>query len=153
MQEKLIPDFRCKEDLTLPESLIQDYMKNGTNLRCPRGTQSERASECIGQCQINLANKEVISVLNPITDVVYITSLDDTDLVNYEGELGSLAAKLARERGDGTDTNIPQSTDTKKRNLANIKDPKFYLNASERDYNIIGPGVQDKFYQMAIKPL
>ena len=50
-------------------------MKNGTNLVCPRGTQSERNSECLGQCVINLANKEVISVLNPVTDVIGVSSL------------------------------------------------------------------------------
>jgi hypothetical protein len=102
---------------------------------------------------INLANKEVISVLNPVTDVVYITSLDLRDLSTYTGELGSLADKLARERNGGTDSNGPHSTDKAKRNLASTKDPKAFLNASKRDYNIVGPGVSDKFFQMAIKPL
>ena len=38
LNEKLLPTFRCPDDSELPENLIQDYIKNGTNLICPRGT-------------------------------------------------------------------------------------------------------------------
>lgn len=75
-------------------------MSNGTILRCPRGTQSERASECLGQCVINLANKEVISILNPVTDVIYKTSLDRPELSMVGLDvLGSVAEKM-RARGE-----------------------------------------------------
>jgi hypothetical protein len=54
-------------------------MRNGTNLVCPKGTESERGSWCLGQCQVNLANKLAVSVLNPVKDVVGITSLSVKD--------------------------------------------------------------------------
>ena len=38
----------CPEDLLLPEELIRDYIQNGTNLICPKGTFSERGSRCLG---------------------------------------------------------------------------------------------------------
>ena len=78
----------------MPEALIQEYMKNGTNLICPKGTKSERSSSCLGQCIINLANKEIISVLNPVTDVIQITSVSEKESM-IEDELGSLAERLA----------------------------------------------------------
>ena len=68
-------------------------MNNGTRLRCPRGTQSDRGSECLGQCVINLANKQVISVLNPVTDVIGRTSLEDPAQSQAKGYLGSLAER------------------------------------------------------------
>jgi len=41
-------DIRCEEDQTLPESLIQSYIQNGTNLVCPKGTESDRGAWCLG---------------------------------------------------------------------------------------------------------
>ena len=100
MNEQLLPTFRCPEDSLLPEDLIQEYINNGTNLRCPRGTQSERASECLGQCIINLANKKVITILNPVTDVIYKTSLERPELSQVGLDvLGSVAEKK-RARGE-----------------------------------------------------
>lgn len=75
MDEVLLTDIRCEEDQTLPEHLIQDYIKNGTNLVCPKGTESDRGSWCLGQCKINLVSKEPMSILNPVNDIYGITSL------------------------------------------------------------------------------
>ena len=41
----------------------------------------------------------MISVLNPVTDVIKITSLADKELSNVKDELGSLAERRAREQG------------------------------------------------------
>ena len=48
LEEKLLPNFECVEDDLLPEELIIDYVKGGTNLICPVGTESERGSWCLG---------------------------------------------------------------------------------------------------------
>lgn len=44
----LLVNDKCKEDNFLPAELIEEYFQNGTNLRCPRGTSSDRNSYCIG---------------------------------------------------------------------------------------------------------
>lgn len=67
---ELYLDKRCEQDNSLPEELIQEYLVNGTNLKCPPGTESDRASWCIGQCVINIASKEPVSKLNPVVDVI-----------------------------------------------------------------------------------
>ena len=76
----LLTDIRCAEDSNLPQLLIDDYIKNGTNLRCPKGTESERGSWCLGQCAVDLASKVAMSVLNPVKDVIGITSLTGEDI-------------------------------------------------------------------------
>jgi hypothetical protein len=38
----------CIEDDLIPLELKISYIKNGTNLQCPRGTESERRSWCLG---------------------------------------------------------------------------------------------------------
>jgi len=48
LNESLIPTFKCSEDEFLPDKLIEDYIKNGTNLICPNGTESERGQWCLG---------------------------------------------------------------------------------------------------------
>ena len=78
-------------------------MKNGTNLKCPKGTFSERGSWCLGLCTINLANKELVSTLNPITDVITITSLKEPSLSMLKDEIGSLAERLNPSGGSSED--------------------------------------------------
>jgi hypothetical protein len=75
LKNTLLVDKRCDEDLSLPPDLVEKYIVNGTNLKCPKGTDSERGAWCLGQCKINLASKEPVTILNPITDVITITSL------------------------------------------------------------------------------
>lgn len=131
LEEDLVPDVRCPEDDLLPDELIESYTKNGTNLRCPKGTQSERASWCLGQCVINLANKQSVSVLNPVTDVIRITSLAKKDLSLQASNLGSLAERLEKENR--------RLQEGVKRNLA--------LNDAQRDFDIVGPGIFDTLHR------
>ncbi len=48
LENTLLKDVKCKEDELLPPDLIVKYMANGTNLKCPKGTTSERGSWCMG---------------------------------------------------------------------------------------------------------
>lgn len=41
-------DVVCEEDKLLPPFLIESWIKNGTNLRCPSGTESDRGAVCLG---------------------------------------------------------------------------------------------------------
>lgn len=75
--------------------------------------------------------------MNPVTDVVRITSLAKKDLSLQAAELGSLAEKLEREN---------RKLQSKvRRNLA--------LNTAKRDFDIVGPGVFDKLHKQVVKPL
>jgi hypothetical protein len=40
----------CPADRLLPQELVKKYFRGGAQLRCPQGTSSARASECLGQC-------------------------------------------------------------------------------------------------------
>ena len=48
LENTLLKDVKCKEDELLPPDLIVKYMANGTNLKCSKGTTSERGSLCMG---------------------------------------------------------------------------------------------------------
>ena len=48
LEEVLNKPYKCKEDYNLPQELIYAYIKNGTNLLCPKGTVSIRGQECLG---------------------------------------------------------------------------------------------------------
>ena len=75
LNDTLYPDNRCEEDALIPEDLIVAYIKNGTNLKCPRGTESDRSSWCMGHCKINIASKFPVSVLDPVNSVKTIDSV------------------------------------------------------------------------------
>ena len=72
-------DLPCEEDSLLPISLKTNYIQNGENLKCPRGTESERRSWCLGQCKIESTNKAPQAIMDPITAVVGVSSLDEGD--------------------------------------------------------------------------
>ena len=74
LNDTLYPTLRCEEDALIPEDLIIAYTKNGTNLKCPRGTESDRSSWCMGHCKINIASKFPVSILNPVISVKNIDS-------------------------------------------------------------------------------
>ena len=87
LNTELLPDKVCVEDALLPDTLINEYLQNGTNLRCPVGTESERGAWCLGQCKINLASKEPISILNPVIDVIEVSSISSQDTTLAESLL------------------------------------------------------------------
>ena len=174
LAEDLLPTPVCEEDAALPQDLIDRYLANGTNLRCPRGTQSDRGSWCLGQCAINAAAREPISQLNPVTDVIGITSLDRPGDSTRADELGSLADRL-RQRNltyaewldlerDGSEEEVDPGGEEGTRRLAAAEtdsashrrrklSPLHALNNLERDYDIVGQGVQDLLHRQTVRPL
>lgn len=81
----------------MPAFLVETYLVNGTNLKCPMGTESERGAWCIGMCTTSPASRETVSILNPVTDVIQLTSLKRSDLSEVADNLGSLAERLENE--------------------------------------------------------
>ena len=116
-------------------------MKNGTNLICPRGTVSERGSWCLGQCSINLANKELISEINPVIDVINVSSLSKADEYLMRPDVGSLAERLAKSKAE-EEASVPPN----RRRMSSTNDPKLFLNAAKRDYDIVGAGIWDTIH-------
>jgi hypothetical protein len=55
----------CDDDAALPKELIDLYIANGTQLKCPIGTTSARGSWCLGQWQ-STSTTEIVDVFNPV---------------------------------------------------------------------------------------
>jgi hypothetical protein len=53
-------------------------------LKCPPGTESDRGANCLGMCKNSAASKYAVSIVNPVTYVEQITSVE-AELSTIEG--------------------------------------------------------------------
>ena len=59
-------DDQCPANRALPEDLVREYFQDGAQLKCPEGTISRAGAQCLGECRKPEAQREPISILDPV---------------------------------------------------------------------------------------
>jgi len=61
-------------------------------------------------------------------------------------EIGSLAERLAKSKAENKEEAESSSVPPNRRRMSSTNDPKLFLNAADRDYDIVGPGIWDTIH-------